>query len=286
MFIPGYAKTAPSRLDPAVADRVGEVNAKVCVVSDKITMLVLPSEYGHRGGGLVGVLVDAGVNSSRKEDAGRIIIPLQEKTGDIDFRGLLRDALLPMVKELSWPRIVDVKTTAESAPITPDDVLERSVLALSTTYELSPTAEVLEMSTQFALYMKDGLKAVVSGSVAYSSERIGTTEVNDEAIALWAENDAAAYRQALNQGIAETIKMLGLALPYAGGKTAQRPAGDLRKMEVRVFRRGRGEYGSEAEPSVISGWPIEAKGNRAMIQTKLGGFLSFPKSDLIAFIRD
>jgi hypothetical protein len=287
MFSLDYAKAVPKSLDPATADRVGEVNVQVCVVSDKITILVLPSEYGSsRGGGLVGVLVDAGVDSRRKKDAARIVIPLQEKTADIDFRNLLRDALLPTMKELSWPQIMEVKTTAESVALAPNDVSERSFLAISSTCELSPAAEVLEISTQFALYLKGGFKAAVAGSVAYSSDRIGTTEVNDEAIALWAENDAAAFRQALNQGVAETARMLGLALPYAGGKSAQRPADDLRKMEVRVFRRGRGEFGNEAEPEVISGWPIEAKGNRALIQTKAGAFISFPKSDLVAFIRD
>jgi hypothetical protein len=267
------------RLDPAASDRVGEVNAVVCVENENISIKVLASGYGV-GGGLVGALIDAGVESKRKKEAMKIVAPLREKTRDIDFRETLRHALLPMMKQLSWPQIVDLKAKSRSALITAADVKERSFLEIHSIYQLSPGAEVLEISTGFALYLQGSTKAAVVGSVRYSSERIGTLEENDEAIALWAQNDAAVYRQALNQGIGQTVKMLNAALPYAGGKSFLHPVSEIKKIKIRIAH-GRGDYGIKQPGMNISGWIVEENENRIIFQSQFGGFISFPRSDII-----
>ena len=276
----GCSTPIPYRLDPLAGDRVGEVNATACVENESISVKVLVSTYGS-GGGLVGALVDAGVEAKRKKEAIKIIAPLKEKTKDINFRDALRTALLPMVKELSWPQIADLNTQSKSAMITAADVSERSHLEIYSTYQLSPTAEVLEIATGFAIYPMGVTKAMVVGGVRYSSERIGEFEENDEAIALWAENDAAAYRQALTLGIEETVKMLKLALPYAGGKSELPPENELKKMKIRIAH-GRGDYGIKQPGTTITGWVIEEKENRMIFQSQIGGFVSFPKSDIIS----
>jgi hypothetical protein len=275
----GCSTPTPYRLDPPADDRVGEVNAALCVENDSISIKVLQSGYGS-GSGLVGALIDAGVNAKREKEARKMAAPLQEKTTDLHFRDALSDALLPMVKELSWPQIVDLKTKSKSALIKADDVSERSHLEIYSIYQLAPTAEVLEISTGFAIYLRGVARAIVVGSVRYSSERIGKFEENDEAIALWAENDAAAYRQALTMGIEETVKMLRQALPYAGGKSALPPVTELKKMKIRIAH-GRGDYGIKQPGTLITGWVVEENAERMIFQSQTGSFISFPKSDII-----
>ena len=275
----GCTSALPYRLDPATADRVGEVNAELCVENDGIAIQVLASGYGE-GGGLIGALIDAGVESKRKKEALKTAAPLKAGTRDIDFREALRTALLPMMKGLSWPQVIDMKAKAKSAPITQADVNERAFLEIHSIYHLSPTAEVLEISTGFALYPRGVTQAAVLGSVRYSSERIGTCEENDAAIALWAENDAAAYRRALRQGIEETVKMLYVALPYAGGRSAPRPADELKKIKIRISH-GRGDYGFKQPGMTVSGWVIEENERRLIFQSRFGGFISFPRSDIV-----
>ncbi|MBN2400546.1 MAG: hypothetical protein JXI33_09450 [Candidatus Aminicenantes bacterium] len=275
----GCSAPIPYRLTPMAGDNVGEVNAAVCVENDSISVKVLASTYGS-GLGLVGGLIDSGVNSKRKKEAIEMIAPLKDKTKDINFRDALRDALLPILKELSWPQVADLKTKSKSALITLAEVNERSHLEIHSTYQLSPTAEVLEIATGFALYPKRGTKAIVVGNVRYSSERIGKFEENDEAIALWAENDAAAYRQALTLGVEETVKMLKLALPYAGGKSQLPLANEVRTMKIRI-KHGRGDYGIKQPGTTITGWIVEENDQRMIFQSQSGSFVSFPKSDII-----
>jgi hypothetical protein len=279
LFSAGCATPTPYRLDPAAGDRIAELNATVCVENESITIKVLASSYGS-GGGLVGALIDAGVESKRKKEAVKMVAPLKEKTADVHFRDALHDALMPMLKELAWPRVSDLKIKDKPVLITAADVSERPYLDIHSNYQLSPTAEVLEISTGFAVYPQGAAKAMVVGSVRYSSERIGKFEENDEAIALWAENNAAAYRQALAQGIEETVKMLGHALPYALARSALRPANELKKMKIRIAH-GRGDYGIKQPGTTVSGWIIEETEKRMIFQSQAGGFLSFPLSDII-----
>jgi hypothetical protein len=279
VFFCGCGTPLAYKLDPITAERVNEVNAEVCVENANISIKVLASGYGS-GGGLIGAIIDSGVNSHRKNEAEELIVPLREKTKDISFRDNLKNALEPMLKELTWPQVMDIRTKSKSVPITESDVNGRSFLEIYSNYELSTGAEVLDISTGFAIYLKGSTEAAVIGSTHYTSKRIGKLEENQEAIALWAENDAAAYKEALNLGIEETVKMLRLALPYAGSKSPIRSLDRMASLKVRIAH-GRGDYGIKQPGIKMTGWIVEDGEDRVIFQSEQGSFYSFPKADIL-----
>ncbi|MDD8027306.1 MAG: hypothetical protein PHI34_12415 [Acidobacteriota bacterium] len=279
LFI-GCVTPIPFQLDPVSVDRVGDVRASACINQDNISIQVMASGYGS-GFGLIGAIVDAGVNSSRRSGAEETIAPLREKTKDIKLSDDLLNALTPMLKELPWPRVLDVQMSAKSLAVTPVDVTDNSVLRLYTDYRLSSTADVLEMTTGFAFYLKGDTTASSSGSVYYASKRIGRNEEeNEAAIKLWADNEAALYREALGLGIKETVKMLNAALPYAGRKTPARPMEERVGIRVRLTH-GRGDFGIKYTGTPLYGWILEQSEDRLLFQSEGGHLYSIPTSDII-----
>jgi hypothetical protein len=280
LWLSGCVTPTPFYLDPASVDRVGEVNVMASVPADAISIEVAQSGYGA-GGGLIGAIIDSAVTSSRKNSAEETVKPLLEATKDVNLRDDLLNAMTPMLKELAWPKVLDVKMDKVSRAITATDVKDNSVLELYTRYQLSTTAEVLEMRTGFAYYVIGNPKAVSAGAVHYASKRIGTeTDENEAAIKLWADNNAAAYREALNLGVAETTKMLGIVLPTAGRKIPARPIEKKVSMRVRLTH-GRGDFGIKFSGTALTGWILEERQDRVLFQSEDGPVYSFPPSDII-----
>ena len=279
LWFSGCVAPIPFRLDPASSDGLGEVQASACVEKDSVSIQVLASGYGA-GLGLVGAIIDSGVNSSRRRGAEETIAPLREETQDISVRDDLLNALSPMLKELPWPQVVDVKMSSESLPVTVAEVRDNSVLRLYTTYQLSSTAEVLEIRTGFAFYLRGNTKAAAAGSVFYASKRIGQFEENEEAVKLWAGDDAAVYREELSLGIEETVKMLSLVLPYAGRKSPVPPLEEQVRMKVRLSH-GRGDFGIKASGVTVRGWILEQSEDRILFQRDTGHLYSMPTSDIL-----
>jgi hypothetical protein len=278
----------PYRLDKATAGLVGDVNAEICVTNDGISIEVQEIE-NRGGGGMLGSMLAAGINTARSlariNNANETIAPLREIVKDIDFLAAMQAALLPMLKELSFPRVIDLKTR-DGAPLSrKKDILmkvgEGSFLDISFFYQFSPNAEALRMSTGFTLYLKGSAKGVVKGGCIYSSERIGKYEENDEAIALWAGNGGAAYRQVLNQGIEETVKLLNLGLINAGGKTVLGPDSRFKIIKIRT-EYGEGSTDPKQEGYTVTGWIVEENEKRIIFQSGVGTFRSIPKSDIIS----
>jgi len=324
IFVPGFIWGGPAeipyRLDKATVGLVGDVHAEVCVWNDAIFIEVPPSESRAGGavvgglasilrgpliGGLLGAIVNEVINATKNKksdsakykniektvndsDTSEIVAPLKAMIEDINFRDALHAALLPMVNELSWPHIIDLQDRDGSAPVSKKDFLnkvnEGSLLDIQCVYYLSLNAEVLKIITEFALYLKGSAKAAVAGSVSYSSARIGKFEVCDEAVALWAEYDGAAFRQALELGIVETIKMLKIALPSVGPKSAMGSDSKIKLMKIRT-KYEEDDYHPKYQGDPISVIVVEENGSRVVLQLGTNKFISISKSDIIS-VRD
>ena len=226
-FVPACA-TVPYRLGSASAGRVETAKVRTQVAQQSVSIEVLASGYGgHSGrlrGMLVGAMIDAGVESSRSRDAERRIRPLRSAIQDLDHPARLWEKLVPGLQSIDRPEVVDVLTSRDVMPVTADDVRDSAFVSLATSYDLSPDASVLEMHTDYWFYLRGSTQPAAIGSVSYWSSQIGrspdgeTWQEDEEAIALWAANAGAAYRAALDEGIAETVKMLRIALPFAAGR--------------------------------------------------------------------
>ena len=270
------------RLEPAHVARLDQARARSVVAPEKVSIEVMASSYGA-GLGLIGALVDSGVNKGRATDAERRAAPLREGTQDLDFRAKFWEQLGPGIKDLEWPKVADVDTAKVWSLLSDADVKDSHLIALHTNHSLSPNGAVLRISTSFSFHMKGSAKTAAIGSVTYYSRDIGKVvegkyKEDEEAVALWAADNCAAYRAAIEEGIAENVKMLRSALPYAGGKDVPPP------LQVTEFKydvtHGRGDFGLKSWRTTLRGTVLERTNERLMVRVGLGPIYSVPVAEI------
>jgi hypothetical protein len=249
---------------------------------NKISIEVVASTYGS-GFGLIGALVDAGVTKGRASDAEIRVAPLRGQTEDLEFREDFWDQLGPAIQAVEWPRIADLKTAKAWTPLTAADVKEGHLLDLNTYFSLSPNSAVLWIRTNFSLHMRGNTVPAVMGSVTYWSRDIGKVaegkyKEDEEAVALWTADDCAAYREAVDEGIAETVKMLQIALPYAGGKDVSKP-GSVAEFKYDITH-ARGDFGLKSWRATLRGAVLERTDDRLMLQVQRGSIYSIPMAEV------
>jgi hypothetical protein len=281
IFVPGCA-TIKYRLDPATAAQVDTAKARTQVAQEHVSIKILASSYG--GGGLLGAAINAGVESSRRKDADRRVQPLLKAVENLDHRAKVWEKLVPALQSAEWPKVVDVKTAPDLMPVTAEDVRDSAFVSLSTSYSLSPNASVLEMHTSYHFYMRGSTSPAAIGGLSYWSKQIGKTPdgkkwtEDEDAIALWVANDGAAYRAAVDEGIAETVKMLRIALPFVGGKDL---AGTGESVEIKYnVTHGRGDFGISEGQSKFQGRVLERNAERLVFQAYGGPIYSVPAAEI------
>ena len=272
----------PSRLEPAVASRVESAKVQSWVAQDQLAIKVMASTYGS-GLGLIGAIVDSGVTKGRASDAERRVAPLRKEVPDVDVRARLWEKLVPAVKSVEWPRVVEVETVSAPAVVKPEHVRGSAFVSLATSYDLSPNASVFEMHSHYTLYVAGSTAPAAIGSVSYWSRLIGKgpdgkAKEDEEAIALWSAEGGASYRAAVDEGIAEIIRMLGIALPYVGGKEAGGPA-EAAEIKVDVTH-GRGDFGLKTSRTTYRGTVLERGPERLVFRASPGWILSIPAADI------
>jgi hypothetical protein len=271
----------PYRLEPASAARLDTARARSVVSQEKISIEVMASSYGS-GLGLIGALIDSGVTKGRTSDAERRVAPLRDQTQDLDFRAKFWEQLGPAIQAVEWPSITDVQTATAWAPLPAADVKESHLLDLQTSFWLSPNSAVLRIQTTFSLHMKGSATPAAIGSVSYWSRDIGKAaegkyKEDEEAVALWAADNCAAYRAAVDEGIAETVKMLRMALPYAGGRDVSKP-GPAAEFKYDLTH-GRGDFGLKSWRDTLRGAVLERTDDRLMLQVQPGPIFSIPMAE-------
>jgi hypothetical protein len=273
----------PYRLDPTSATQVGRVKARSVLPTDQISIRIVASS--DWGGGLIGGAIKRGVENSRRKDAAERVEPLLRATEDLDLRRMFWEKLTPALQAAEWPSVTKVTTLEEATPLTAEDVQDSALLNLYTSYRLSPSSSVFEMDTGYAFFLPGSLSAAAAGSVEYWSAVAGrsadgkTWKEDEEAIALWSADDASAYRQVVDEAIAETVKMLGMALPYVGGKDVS-GGGGLVAIKFKLTH-GRGDFGISEGRARIRGRILERSDQRLIFQTEQGGALySLPAAEV------
>lgn len=280
IFVTGCAGI-PYRLEPAGAARLDTAKARSVVSQEKISIEVMASTYGS-GFGLIGALIDSGVTKGRASDADLRVAPLRDQTEDLDFREEFWNQLDPAIQAVEWPRITDMQTAEAWAPLAAADLKEANFVDLHTSFSLSPNSAVLRIHTNFSLYMKGSTTPAAVGSVSYSSRDVGKVtegkyKEDEEAVALWTADDCAAYRAAVDEGIAETVKMLRIALPYAGGRDVSKP-GSAAEFKYDLTH-ARGDFGLKSWRATLRGAVLERTDDRLMLQVQPGPIYSIPMAE-------
>lgn len=253
------------------------------LAQDKVSIKILASGYGS-GGGLIGAVIDASVTANRLKDAKNQVQPLLKEINDLDVRAKFWEKLTPAIKSPDWPRIVEVKTTSTPTVVTDADVKDSALIVLDTSYVLSPNAAVLEMHTFYRLYVQGSTSVAAVGQVSFWSKQIGKSvdgkewKEGQEAVALWAADGGTAFRATIDEGIAETVRMLRVALPYLGGRNVA-GLGERRIIKYNVIN-GRGDFGINSRRSAFSGRILDRAGDRIIFQLDRGPVYSVPSAEV------
>ncbi len=275
LFVTGCAGIS-YRLEPATASRVDSAKVRSLVPQSDLSIKVLASTYGG-GFGVIGAIVDSGVNKGRKSDAERRVAPLLKEVQDVDVRTRLWEKLGPAIHSVEWPRVVDVQTASAHAEIDLEDVKESAFVSLTTTYNLSPNGSVFEMHSFYTFYLQGSTKPAAFGSVSYWSKEIGKgqdgkTKEDEDAIALWSAARGAAYRSAVDEGIGETVRMLGIALPFVGGKQVG-ALGEAAEVKYDATH-ARGDFGLKTSRTTYRGTVLDRGPERLVFRVASGSFFS------------
>lgn len=254
---------APTTLPSGVVAAISSTVARSTVVANQITM---PWERSEESDAL---------DAAREGIARRKVEPLQAETRDVNFQGQYAAALQPTLSEVGWLKLRRLDWTND-APAAPDRQDAR--LLVKTSQTLSPRANLLLVESTLTFYRAGTADAAPSArlQLQYRSEEIGPAR-NADAIALWSKSHGFAYRTALADGIAESMKMTTMALERMAGTQY---AG--RVEELIVWLDGESRPGQdEFRPAVLVGTVVEETETRVIIQLPFG-FYSIPKTAISA----
>jgi hypothetical protein len=276
-LVGGCAGT-PATLKPEVVSTVTCTGVRNFVPQVEVKAQYVLSGYGA-GGGLIGAIVDAGVNSGRQNNAEKRVQQLREQVKDVDFRGLYWQAISNAVTGVSWLKadnIEDIKGTT-LPPVGKMMVAQRAVLNIGTDYYISQDCRVFVVSTGLGFFAPGKRGAPKAATmVAYHSAEIGKPDAA-QAIALWGADGAAAFRKAVQEGITENAKLVRYALEYMGGATsANAPQVTIR---ARVLH-ARGDYGIKAGQVTMKGTITEDGPDRLIFRNAAGHFFSLPRGEV------
>jgi|SRR5579871_472537 len=178
----------------------------------------VPMATGGAGFGLIGALVDAGIDSTRTSKAETAVTPLRNAMVDYSFDNALQTELKSSLAEVAWVHPEDFKVVRdisdEGLGKTLAESKASSVLFVVADYHLSNDGDVLLATFEVALMPNnDQLKALVPGrrndktpvaliNALYRNRfvfeaHVASTGDRDRNIAEWSANNAAAARAAL-----------------------------------------------------------------------------------------
>ncbi len=269
--------TIPTVLPPEARAKVNQTTVHCSIPQKEVEFEFMMSGYGA-GLGLIGAIVDAGVNASMSASAEGRAKKLRAEVNDLDFRSTYWQAITNAVAESAWLQLqsFDLKATNMS-PMKAPMVAGHSAMNIGTSYRVTPDCRVLKVTTGLDFYLPDKpRRPAAMVMVSYYSKEIGTEEGN-KALALWTANRGAAYRRAVAEGVEESTKLLKHALELMGGTSAipGRPA----QLKAKLVH-GRADFGIPVGKVGLRGNVLEEAADRVIFQVEHGGLFSFPGKEV------
>ena len=273
-LLPSACGSIGTRLEPAQVARVRKTLARSYIPERQIKIMWVASNMGG-GLGLMGAVINSSVNRGRRNAAEEMVRPLQAQSQDVNYQWTFWHALEPTLRQVPWLRLIGLegKPDALEDP-SYEELVQHSLLRMGSDFLLSVDSSTLLVKTGFSFYEQGGSGSPAAATIVYyRSERVGQIE-DEKAVSLWAANRAARYRMALAEGVAENVKMIGLALFCMGGMNC--PAGGAHHLRFRL-NEGRGDFGSVVGVVDADGTIVEEGPYRLVFRDVNGAFYSIPR---------
>lgn len=209
--------------------KLGDLTVRSVVVQDEIVLTAPePGVVQAAGGGLLAALVESSIVKERQDALQGVIEPFYSQIDDYDFRREFWSALVPFLRSGYPLPVSSVVTTPVTVPKFFADrwaaelPAGKSVMVLRTRYTFADQFRRLDVETDLDLWQRGKQQPTFANVYRYQSATVGTGE--RESINQWSANGGARYRQALAEGIQETLRMLRLDAAGAPGEVLdQRP---------------------------------------------------------------
>jgi hypothetical protein len=251
----GACATTPTHvaLSPAAQANIASTEVVAPILQSEIYVYVPPTTAGQ-GNGLIGALIDAGVDRYRAGTAERDIKGLRDTLVDLDFDRDLKSQLQTSLSKIVWLHLDGVRVVKElTVKGLSDDITgskDSAVIIAIADYHLSNDGSQLVITANLDLHANSpalapfkpaGAKA--DGPVYASSNSlyrnhftfqctlhdVGKRDVN---MAAWSANNGAAIQSAMKLGVAKIGDMI--ALDLQGGEvdlSANDPNGAMARLD-------------------------------------------------------
>jgi hypothetical protein len=226
-------------LEPRNASAIRDMRLVSVIHQDEIYLSAAsPGVTAAAGGGLIAAVIESQIAKSRQDEIQAIVNPFYASIDDVDFRKAFWPAVLAEFQKLHGAKIVETRTTAavvammERSKMSTTLATGKGLLYLQTRYSFTPDFAAVEIVTSADLWVGGQQDLAYSQVFTYQSADIGRT--GRDAIALWGRDGGKQYRAALEEGIAETARMIRLeaAHPRIKGLDQKLPGSD-RSIDVR-----------------------------------------------------
>jgi hypothetical protein len=217
-------------MPPAAKDRIASTEVVLPVKQSEIYVYVPASNVSAAtGGGLIGALVDVGVDAVRTSKAEDAVKPLRASMSDYSFDRVMQSDMQHALANLAWLHTDNVHVLKEVSDETMDRALAASkdsaVLFASADYQLSNDADVLTVTMNAGLFPNsDALRALKQGKtsstktalanslyhnkISFEYRAPNATSDRDANIAHWSADNGAAMRRALDTSLAKLAWLL------------------------------------------------------------------------------
>ena len=209
-------------------DQVASTEIVAPIHQSEIYVFVPPSTAGQANG-LVGALIDAGIDAYRAKTAETDVKPLRNAAVDLDFDGAFHDQLAAAMAGVPWMHVDKVRVIKEVASNTIDKTItgskDAAVIIVNTDYHLSNDGADLYIVINVDLYANSpGLEpfkpskadsavsapanSLYRNSFMFLAKAPDLNGNRASHIASWSANNGQAFRAAMTLGAKELAAMV------------------------------------------------------------------------------
>lgn len=213
LLLGGCAVPMRVGLTPEHRAKLTELKAHVVVVQDEVIATVETSNVSLAlGGGLIGAMIDSSIINARVKASQDVMGSFYASIEDVDYRKEFNEAIqrefanypLKIMQFTMTPRRL---SQAEITQLRNDLQPQQALLVVYPSYYLTADFRSLDAETIVSMWIKDGTeKPIQRGELHYQSQPVGPG--GTASIALWSAQNAATFRNALRESVAETISLL------------------------------------------------------------------------------
>jgi len=217
LFLAG-CQTVPRHvpLDSKKAASIKLVHVVSMIVQDEIIARSKPSYVTVAlGGGLLGAAIDSSITESRMREIYAVLEPAYESFDDVDLRKIFWPQLREFLNHRARLNISNIKTTPRLITDSERHELmanmkEDTYLETYTRYSFDPDLRTFNIVTGTYMASKNQEQAAYRNTITYQSPIVGNGM--QHSMDLWTENNGERFRQAMAEGISETIRQIEIDL--------------------------------------------------------------------------